>query len=156
MWWYVWSLQWRTCLRCDVGLGLWRLGTVVTASRYDWCCSLTLTVYSKYQTGVMSTQPLVTRRSTEVFLLGWRTCVQSVIRCVFSAVTVCFRQWTKWCWHHLGEYFQQLFEWMAESCIGVRFTQLCGMTIFEHKYFTSICVWCAVGYLTTALPDVYC
>jgi len=46
--------------------------------------------------------------------------------------------------------FQQLFR-MAESCMVIRFTQLCMgyMSIFEQKYFTRWCsdafeVWCDV------------
>jgi len=46
-----------------------------------------------------------------------------------------FRQWTKLCWHHWVNIFEQLF-WMAESCIEVRFTQLWDIAIFKHKHFT--------------------
>jgi len=28
---------------------------------------------------------------------------------------------------------------MAESCMAISFTQLWGMSIFEHKYFTKYC-----------------
>jgi len=33
---------------------------------------------------------------------------------------------------------EQLF-WMAESCMGVRFTHLRGMAIVEHRHFTRCC-----------------
>jgi len=66
----------------------------------------------------------------------WLTDVRTVCD---SVCFRCFRQWTKSCWHHWMNIFHQLF-WMAEYCAAVRFTQLRGMTIFEHKHFTKYSV----------------
>jgi len=77
-------------------------------------------------------QALLLRR-----LLGWLIDLRTVgDSCVFDVATVnTFSSVNKLMLTLLGEYFKLLF-WIAESCMGVRFTQLWGMAIFEHKYFT--------------------
>ena len=48
---------------------------------------------------------------------------------------------------------------MAESCMEIRFTQLCVSTIFEQEHLTRYSVATRLmcgGYLITALPEIYC
>jgi len=52
--------------------------------------------------------------------------------------------------------FRQLFR-IAESCVAIRFTQLCSIAIFEHNISQgSVATRLRCGEMFITLPEIYC